>query len=242
MLRFVVPAYQDAPKAVHPRMGRLDDPAPSLLARWSCDRLCFLAPRPHRRGAPKRRQGSAHFLIVGPFVEAHALRWRLRWLRTLDAKAVKRGPHALHVMSVGTIQHQANGEAMPRSQQTALDPALGAIGGMWAGCFPPRVAPWSSRRPCSASASPCPAARPTVPLPCASVASRRPRRPTAETGRVRWTGDIPRSGARLPTGSPSGGRQTGHRHSGDQRHGAARPQRDADSQALEATVQGWPTA
>jgi hypothetical protein len=137
MLRFFVPAYQDAPKAVHPRVGPLDDPAPSLLARSLVDRLCFLAPRPHMRGELKLHQEIAHFLIVVPCVEAHALRWRLRWLRTLDDKAVNRGPHPFHVMSVGTIQHQSNGDTMPLSQQTALDPALGAIGGMWPGFFPP---------------------------------------------------------------------------------------------------------
>ena len=39
MLRFFLPAYQDAPKTVHPRVGPLDDPAPGLLFRLQGDRI-----------------------------------------------------------------------------------------------------------------------------------------------------------------------------------------------------------
>jgi hypothetical protein len=100
--------------------------------------------------------------------------------------------------------------------QTALDPAFGAVGRIRPGFFPLQAAPWSSRRPCSARPSQCPGARQTVPPPLASVARKRPLRPTPETGHGQWIWHITRSGAGLPTGIPSGGRKTWHRHSGDQ--------------------------
>src|SRR5215471_7868032 len=126
MLWLFVPAYQDAPKTVHPRMRPLYHPAACLLARLLLDRLGFLAPRPNMRGEPKLLQDIAHFLIIVAFVEAHALRLRHRWLRALDDHTVERGPHQFHVMPVGAIDHQPNGDAVPLSQQTALDPAFGA--------------------------------------------------------------------------------------------------------------------
>src|SRR5262249_25860624 len=155
-------------------------------ARLLFDRLCFLATRPNMRGEPKLLQDIAHFLIIVAFVEAHALRLRHRWLRALDDHTVERGPHQFHVMPVGAIDHQPNGDAVPLRQQTALDPAFGAVGGVWAGFFPPREALWSSRRPCSASASQCLAARQTgLPL-FAKVSRRPPLLPIAETGRAQW--------------------------------------------------------
>ena len=148
MLRLFIPAYQDASEAVHPGVGPLHHPAPGLLARLLFHRLCFLTTRANMRGEPKLLQNIAHFLLVVSFIEAHALRLRLRGLRALDDKAVERGPHQFHVMPVGALQRQSNGDAVALRQQTALDPAFGAIGGVGAGFFPPRGAPWSLPHPC----------------------------------------------------------------------------------------------
>src|SRR4029453_16311898 len=217
--RLFIPAYQDTSEAVHPRVGPLHHPPPGLLACFLFDCLCFLATRPNMGGEPKLLQNIAHFLIVIPFVEAHTLRLRLCWLRALDDQAVERGPHQFHVMAIGTLPHQAKGDAVALSQQTAFDPAFGAIGRVGAGFFPLPGVPWSWRRPCLASSSQCPVARQTAPPPFARVLRRPPLRPIAETGHARWTWDITRSGSRLPIGIPSGGRKKWHRHSGDQRHG-----------------------
>src|SRR5919108_3201885 len=93
MLRLFVPASQDAPKAVHPRLRPLHDPAPGSLARYSFDRLRFLSTRPHLGGEAKLRQALAPFLRVVPFLETPALWLCLRWLRALDDQAVECGPH-----------------------------------------------------------------------------------------------------------------------------------------------------
>src|SRR5262245_761494 len=220
MLRLFVPAYQDAPKAVHPRMRPLHDPAPRALARLIFDRLCFLTTRPNMCGESKLRHDIAHFLIVVPFIETQALRLRRRWLRALDDEAVERGPHQFHIVPVSTSPHQSNRDTMALSQQTALDPAFGAIGGIGTSS-PPRVAPWSARRPCSASASQCLAARHTGLPPLARGAGTRPPQPTPETGRGRWIWHIIRSAAALPIGSLSAGRKKWHRRSDDQTPGAA---------------------
>src|SRR5712691_3467601 len=242
VFRLFVPAHQDAPKAVHPRVGALDDPAPGFLACLVFDCLSFLATRPSMRGETKLRQDIAHFLIVIAFVEAHALRLLLRGHRALGDHTVDRGPYQFHVMPVGALHRQPNRHAVAFGQQAALDPTFGAVGRIRAGFFPPQAAPWSSRRPCSASASQCPVARQTVPPPLARVSRRRLRRPTPETGRGRWIWHTIRSDSRLPIGSRYGERKTWHRHSGDLVRVDARHQSGGCSPVPGAAVRGQPRA
>lgn len=89
----------------------------------------------------KLSQDIADFLIVVTFIEAHALRLRLRWLRAFDDEAVERGPHPFHVMPVGAIHRQPKGDAVGLRHQAALDPAFGAIGGVGASFFSPQAVP-----------------------------------------------------------------------------------------------------
>src|SRR5215831_9872968 len=207
MLRLFIPAYQDASEAVHPGVRPLHHPTPGLLPRLLFHRLCFLTTRANMRGEPKCLQNIAHLLIVVAFVEAHALRLCCRWLWALDDQAIERRSHQFHVVPVGARHRQSNGDAMAVSQQTALDPAFGAIGGVGAGFFPRQGAPCSWPHPCLASANRCLAVRRTGQPPFARVSRRHPLRPTAETDHARWTWDLTRSGSRLPIGSLSGGRK-----------------------------------
>src|SRR5262245_23436436 len=215
VFRLFVPTYQDAPKAVQPRMSPLDDPAPSLLARVVFERLRFRATRPNMGREPKLLQDIAHFLIVIAFVEAQALGVRLRGRRAFGDEAVERSPDQFHVMPVGARHCQPNGHPVALGQQAALDPAFGAIGGIRAGFFPPQVVPWSWHHPCSASPTRCPGARQTGPRPLARVSRRRPQRPTPDTGHGPWIWHITRSDSGPPTGSRCGARKKWHRHSGD---------------------------
>lgn len=92
VFRLFVPTDHEAPNAVHPRMGPLDGPAPSPLARLVFERLRCLATRPHRGREPKLRQDLASFLIVIAWVEAPARGVRLRGRRAFGDEAVEGGP------------------------------------------------------------------------------------------------------------------------------------------------------
>src|SRR5919108_4530003 len=186
VFRLFVPAHQDTPKAIHPRVSALHHPAPSFLACYHFDRLRLLTPRPNMGGAPKLLQDLTDFLIVVAFVQAHALRVLGCWRRMRNHEALERRPHQLHIMPVGAIHRQPHGDAVALGQQTTLDPAFGTVGGIWPGFFPLQAEPWSLRRPCSASSSRSPAVRQTVPPPLARGPGKRPLRPRPETGRGRW--------------------------------------------------------
>ena len=241
MFRFFVPAHQDAPKAVHPTMCAFHDPAPGLLARCVSDRLGFLATRPDMRCEPKLHQDVAHCLIVIGFVEAHALRLLGRGLRALDHKTLERRPHQFHVMPVRPFHCQPDRHAVPLGHQAALDAAFGAVRGIRTGFFPPRAAPWSSPRPCSARPNQSPSARQTVRPLLARGAGRHPLRPRLEIGRRPWIWHITPSDSGLPIGSPCGARKKWHRHSGDRGRAAGRRQSGGYSPVLAAAVRARPT-
>jgi hypothetical protein len=116
-------------------------------------------------------------------------------------------PGHFHVGAVGPFHGHADGDALSFDQQAALDALLGAVGGVFARLFPPRAAPWSCSRPCSARTSRSPSTRRRPPgLPPTSP-GKHPRAPSAGSGRGRWTRG--RSGWRPgpSTGSRCGARR-----------------------------------
>jgi hypothetical protein len=68
-------------------------------------------------------------------------------LRAGNGDALNRLARQLEVVAIGSFNHQANGNASAFGQQTTLDAAFGAVGGVLAYLFPPQAALWSSRRP-----------------------------------------------------------------------------------------------
>src|SRR5262245_60944361 len=156
MFRLFVPAHQNTPTAVHPRVDPLHDPPPRSEPCLLRQRLGLLASGTDMGREPELVQQLPYLVILIAVVQAHALCLLRYGLWPFDHEAVERAPHQFHVMPVGPIDRQPNRYAAAFGQQAALDPAFGAVGRIRPGFFPPRGVPWSSPRPCTASPTPCP--------------------------------------------------------------------------------------
>ncbi len=82
------------------------------------------------RGAAKRLSNRAHFVVVVARVHAQALFpiiGKMQKPLVFDAlrNACQRLAHQLHVMAVGSVNHNANRNATRFSQQASLDAAYG---------------------------------------------------------------------------------------------------------------------
>src|SRR5512135_2953494 len=64
VLGFLVPAYQEPAKPIHPAMRAFNDPATCLLASVLAQLLGLFATRPDVRGEANFTQEVAHFVVV----------------------------------------------------------------------------------------------------------------------------------------------------------------------------------
>src|SRR6516162_8743580 len=159
ILGLLAPADQDATETVHPTVRPLHHPTSCLVA---C--LAFHFLRFPLLGWDVGREaellGDLHDLVISVAeIQAQPLWLLVRWLGTLDGDALDRLAHHLHVGSVGALDGQTHGDAFALGQQAALGALLGAVGGVFAGLFPPPAVPWSCTRPYSARTSQSPSSR-----------------------------------------------------------------------------------
>jgi hypothetical protein len=116
VLGLLVPANQQTSKPIHPGMRPLNDPPARFEASDVLDRFGLFSTRTHMRRKIKLFQDSIHLVIVVACIQAHPLGSLLVWLGSLDDQAFDRWAGQFHVMSIGTLNHQANRDAMSLSQ------------------------------------------------------------------------------------------------------------------------------
>jgi len=126
-------------------------------------------------------------------------------------------------------------------QQTALDPALGAVGGIGPRFFPRPAGPSSSRHPYSTTSSPALAGHHTVPRPLATAGETLPLAPTAETDHALWSVDTSPWRLRRPTDTRSAARRKSRRRTVDPGFAACPHQNDACYCVWAVRVQALPT-
>src|SRR5512140_1333212 len=165
VFEFLFPSRQDAPKAVHPTVCPLHDPATGLVAHFPFDRLGLFAPRDNVSRVLELHGQVTHLVVVVSFVQTQPLRLPLRWLRPSDRNALDRPPGQLEINPVRPVHGQPDRDAPSLGEEASLDAPLGPIGRIRAGAFPPRAAPCSSPRPSTATTSRCPSRRRIPPTP-----------------------------------------------------------------------------
>ena len=133
--RFLRPADEDAPKAVHPPGCAFAHPAPRSGARCRLAGLGLFAPRADMGREAERRQDSAYFLVVVAFVQTQALRLLRRGRGPLCDAAFARGAHQFHGIRVGASHGQPAGYALARGQPARFDSVFAAVGGRGSGFF-----------------------------------------------------------------------------------------------------------
>ncbi len=156
VLRLFVPSNEQAAKAIHPGMTAFHHPAPRLEARFSLDGFGFFSAWANMGRKAELAQDVAHFVVVIPFVQTHPWRLLFAWLRTLNYDAFDRWSHQFHIVAIGSLNRQTDGDAMPLGEQATFHSALAPVGGIGAGFFPRPMGLWSSPRP----SSPIPSQRP----------------------------------------------------------------------------------
>jgi hypothetical protein len=182
VFHLLLPPDEQPPKAVHPGMRALHHPAARPVAWDVALGLHFFAAAPNVRGVAPRVDGFAHRLVVVPFVQAQVLRLRRRGLGAFDHDRLQGGVDQFHIMAIGAVHGDAEGQAMAVGQQAPFGPELAAIGRVLADLFPPQVGLWSSRRPSPATPIPGLSAYHTSATPPAKAAQTPGLPATPETG------------------------------------------------------------
>ena len=149
----LLPADEDAAKAIHPTMRSFDDPTSSAKASTTLDGFRLFAARFDVRGEFEGGYERSRLLVVVTLVEAEVLRIQSRGLGSSNGDAVDRLTQKLEVVDVRARDGEANRNSVRFRQQTALAAALGAIGRIGPGFFPHRAAPSTSLRPSTATPS-----------------------------------------------------------------------------------------
>src|SRR5437899_1256529 len=109
-------------------MGSLHHPSTCFKTSFPLDGLGFFSTLTNMSGEAEFAQDVAHLIIVIPFVQTHSL-WPLcSWLWALNDDAFNRRTDQLHIMAIGPLNCQTEGNSVPLGQQTAFDSAFATIG------------------------------------------------------------------------------------------------------------------
>ena len=192
VLRFLLPANQDATVSIHPTVCPFSHPAASLEPRGSPDQLRLLAARANMCREPEFLREVTHFVIVIPFVQAQVLRLVPRRPGSSYGNAFDRLPRKLEVVDVRARHGQSHRNTVCLGEQTSLGAGFASIRRVRTGFFPRPTVPWSSLRPCSAKTSSTPSVRRTRSIRLATV-SRIPR-----PGSIPGTVDAPWNSNKYP--------------------------------------------
>ena len=176
------PADQQAARAVRPGVGAFHDPAARPTATTLRNRGTFAFLGDVDRVSSTTRCLAHRFGIV-TFVRTEMLFLARRRLWAPHGNVLNRFSNQLLIMHIRAGDSDANGHASPLRQHRALDPQLATIRRVSPGFFPHPVAPWSSPRPNSATASRSLSARRTLPEPAAIAPRTPPIEPTLESTR-----------------------------------------------------------
>src|SRR3990172_8377102 len=124
VFNFLLPTDEQPTEAIHPRVSPLDNPSSRSIA-WDVlfGRLLFAPTANVRRIAVAVHQ-LAHRRVVVPLIQTHVLRLFRRWRRTLHRYRLDSGLGHLHIVTVGTVDGQANGHTMSLGQHRPLHSLL----------------------------------------------------------------------------------------------------------------------
>lgn len=182
--RFLLPADQNPPEAIHPAVGAFDHPSPGFESRAALDRLRFLPTGANMRRVSKLIDQLAHVIVVIAFVQAQTL-WRAAcrlWM--WDGNTFQRFFHHSHVMAVGAINSQPHGNTGGFTQQASFHAAFGSVRRIWPGFFPRPAGLWSWRRPSTATTNSILSTRRTHEALSSTISGKHRLWSTLETGNV----------------------------------------------------------
>lgn len=201
-----LPASQESPKAIDPRMRSLHHPSSCFESRVLLPLHFFLAARFDVRPIVATLEKLTHVRGVVSFVETDVLMSTRGGLRPVDGHAIESGLDKLDVVRVRAADFDAQRNAASVGEHRAFRTQLTAIGGVLARIFPHPEAIWSSLRQRFANSTGCPSAHRIPASISSTTCGRRLLRSTAGSNDVGCCPSrIPE--ARLSTGNLFAGRK-----------------------------------
>src|SRR5262245_1846130 len=170
-------------------MRAFHHPASSSAPGPPCESFGLFAARAKVGREANLLERVPHRGVVGPLVQTPPLGLLLGGTGPRDDHALEGGLDHLQVRAIGPGHPQAHRNARPLGQPAAVAPTCGPVGGMGPIFFPLRAGPWSSLRPCSASARRSLSAPRTAPPRLSTTAESPPPPPISGTGHARGNGD-----------------------------------------------------
>lgn len=152
---FLLPADQDAPKAIEPAMRPLHLPAPGSIARYHSNFACFLVPGFDVGPVTQFCKQFSHLLAVVTFIQTKILWLSFTRCWSLYYDIAKSSFDKLDIVAVSSGYFKTDGQTVPFDQQAAFDPLLTAVSRIPATFFPApdreELWSWHHRRPAIAS-------------------------------------------------------------------------------------------
>jgi len=172
IFRLLFPPRQDAAEAVHPAMCPLYNPAASFESCLPFNCLCLFATRTDMSGIAKLFHQVSYLTRIITLIQAHPLRLFLRRLRPFYWNTFYRRLCHFAIMSISSINRQANRHTRTFSKQTAFNTFFGPIRRVWACFFPRQAGLWSWRHPSIAMTSQSLSSHHNLPEPSSRVAEK----------------------------------------------------------------------
>ena len=145
----LVPADQNASKAVHPAVSAFHHPAPGFETGFIFDGPSFFAPAANVGREAKLVQSLTHLVEVVALIQAQSLGTLRGGSRALYREAVQRSTRQLHVVAVGPVYRQSHRNTPSFGQQTAFDAGFTPVRGVGTGFSPRPGGTWLWLHPCS---------------------------------------------------------------------------------------------
>jgi len=181
IFRFLFPPCQDAAKTIHPAMCPLHNPAASLETSFMLNGLWLFATRTNMSGIAKLFHQVSYLTRIITLIQTHSLRFFLRRLRPFYRNTFYRRLCHFTIMSISSINRQANWHTGTFSKQTAFNAFFGPIRRVWS-CFSPRQAGlWSWHHPSIAMTSQYLLTHHNLPEPSSRVSEKLQLQSTLET-------------------------------------------------------------
>ena len=162
ILRLLVPADKQPTKAIHPGMRPFHHPTTCFVPGLPLNGSGLFSSRTNMGGKAEFVQDVAHLLVVIALRQTHPLRLPFSCLGTLEDDALDGRSQQFHIVTLSSLNREANWHPMSLREQAAFDAILAPISRIGADFFPRPTALWSSPRPYSTTASQCHAVHQTA--------------------------------------------------------------------------------
>ena len=127
IIQSLLPADQEASKAVEPTVSALDHPSTRPVPRHHPFRYSLLSSADNLGGISPRCHKLPYFRVVVSFVQAQVLPLLWGRLRPWDHCGLHCRPQKLHVMPIGSIHCHRDRDPLTLGQQAAFGTTLAAV-------------------------------------------------------------------------------------------------------------------